>query len=139
MAESRAVLLSELQGTKATDDGEHVLLGFNGPKGEIALALPHDLCPNIIASLSHAYGEIQIKRGERGGKVPGNNYAAQAFPVEWFEIGAVAQGKILLSLTIEGGPKLHFHLPGGMAEQIQETLAATFSKSLNSEKPSSVN
>jgi len=127
MSKTTTLSMSDLLGVSVTDDGEHLLLGFEGPQGEVAFALPHAIFSDVILSLFQGYGELHDKREELGLNVPGGQAQITPIFVESFEIGRTDEGEWTLFLNMLEGPKVYFLLPVGMVEEMQEILAVALS------------
>jgi hypothetical protein len=122
MESVKAFPVKEVLGVKPTDDGQHMLVGFQTTaEEELTLALGAD---TVIDTLNDFFEATSIVPFQKGLADQGQH----AFDIDWFELAKVADSQDLALTLLRGKAHMTFRLPAGMGEKILETLLAIFGK-----------
>jgi hypothetical protein len=117
MEEVRAVPVESVIGSKATDDGQFVLVKLRRPDGnELKLAIPPNEVYRLIGVAAHSIEDCRAKLKTD----PEERFM---YHTSWFEIGRSRKdGKGVLTQTFGAGGRLAFHFDMTMAERMLEAL-----------------
>ena len=113
-----AAPINKVLGWKKSDDGAHVIIGFEQPdRTEFAVAISHESLLDTITSFVDALAAFPSPRADQDLFAIGTN---------WFEIGRVADSTDLaVSFRTQGDGVLAFVMNRTVAERLFDTLAAT--------------
>jgi hypothetical protein len=116
MAGERALLIDEVLGSKATDDGHHALFKVKTSGQEVVIAFPKDELINLISAAATAAKACQsIIHEQPNLKV--------MLPVQWWEFGLTPDGNFaVLSFRLPGGGEISFQVPRPWTSQMRETF-----------------
>jgi hypothetical protein len=116
MANEPALLIDEILGSKAADDGHHALFKVKISGQEVAVAFPEGQLINLISASATAAKECQrIIQQQPNLKV--------MLPVQWWEFGLTQDGNFaVLSFRLPGGGEVSFQVPRQWTPQMRETL-----------------
>jgi hypothetical protein len=116
MAEEAALLIDEVLGSKATDDGHHALFRMKTSGQEVTFAFPEGQLMNLISASATASKECQ-------GIIHQQPNLKMMLPVQWWEFGLTPDGNFaVLSFRLPGGGEISFQVPRQWASQMRETL-----------------
>jgi hypothetical protein len=130
MTETQAMPVSEVLGTKLTNDRNNVLVGLKQPSNqEFALAIPNEQLGQFIAALIDATANFPLPKGS-------GEKAVQMLQPNWFEFWRIGDSTdYLFSLYMPSGGHISFRVPQAMAERLAETLAVLFPQSATQPGP----
>lgn len=126
---STAAPIKSLNGWTLTDDGKHVLLGFEQPSGkEFAIAIDNETVVETLTGLIDAVGAL-AKKGVVGRET-------MAIQTNWFDIyQSDNPDQFILAFRTPGGGRLLFAMDNIMAARLAESVSGILSPG-NSEPPS---
>ncbi|MAN78390.1 MAG: hypothetical protein CML24_14685 [Rhizobiales bacterium] len=100
---------------------------FDTNEGQTLLSIDRTEVLQIIAFLTQAAGVLE-PRGKLADIMP------PAFPSDWYEVRSTQEGRVVLSLRLEGAGYIDFAMDQSMAMRMMETLQGQLGPSSAAER-----